>query len=158
MTEEPEDEKRHAAQLIHTLTRRLRLREYQKARLGDTADPSVDTEIEDLELNIAMLKPIVEPQVETEVQSVVKRYIADDYLFIYTQVVKFGKRVTNVEVRQDEDAKDRTARQHAVDERFTKQDQILRLLLKRSNVRLGIECLIVALAVAAIVLALWRPF
>lgn len=92
-----DDERQHAERLLYEYRRRLRYREHQKARLGDTADPFIDADIAELRQNIAMLEPVVEPAPAEEVIEVVKRHIADDYLFLYRQLVKFGERLTKVE-------------------------------------------------------------
>ena len=92
-----DDERHHAERLLYEYRRRLRYREHQKARLGETADPFIDADIAELRQNIAMLEPVVEPAPADEVVEVVKRHFADDYLFLYRQVVKFGVRLTHEE-------------------------------------------------------------
>jgi hypothetical protein len=94
-----DEDKAHAAELLHEYRKRLRVRERQKARQGDTADPSVDIEIADLRLNIATLEALVEPEPAIEVQEIVRSHIADDYMFLFTQFVRFGSRLTRVEER-----------------------------------------------------------
>jgi hypothetical protein len=92
-----DEERQHAERLLYEYRRRLRYREHQKARLGDTADPFIDADIAELRQNIAMLEPVVEPAPADEVVQVVRRHFADDYLFLYRQLVKFGERLTRVE-------------------------------------------------------------
>lgn len=94
-----DEDRQHAAELLHEYRKRLRVRERQKARLGEGADPSVDIDIADLRLNIATLEALVEPEPAPEVQEVVRSHIADDYLFLFTQFVRFGSRLTQVEQR-----------------------------------------------------------
>lgn len=95
----PED-RAHAQRLKYDYERRLRVLESRKARQGDNVDPAVITEIEDLRLNVAMLEPLLEPEPAPEVAAVVRRHLADDYLFVFRQVVKVSERLTKVEQAQ----------------------------------------------------------
>lgn len=99
-----DEEQQHVERLLYDYRRRLRFRQQQKVRLGDTADPSIDAEIEDAKLQIELLKPLTEPKPAPAVVEAIKRRIEDDYLFVYTTVTKFGARLTKVEHRQDEAA------------------------------------------------------
>jgi hypothetical protein len=94
-----EEDKAHAAELLYEYRKRLRVRERQKARQGDAADPSVEIEIAELRLNIATLEALVEPEPAIEVQEAVRAHVADDYMFLFTQFVRFGSRLTHVEQR-----------------------------------------------------------
>jgi hypothetical protein len=57
-----EEDKAHAAELLHEYRKRLRLQEIRKARQGDSADPSLDIDIAELRLNIVTLEALVEPE------------------------------------------------------------------------------------------------
>jgi len=134
------EERQHAERILYDLRRRLRYREQQKVRLGDSADPSVDADIEQLKAEIDYLKPVTEPEPREEVKDIVRRHIADDYLFIYTQVAKLvtrttkiEERVAHVEEKQDSAAKWRDATTEAMvserSERIRGQRRNLALLI-----------------------------
>lgn len=151
MPADEEDSRQHAESLLYEYKRRLKIRERQKARLGDAADPSVDLEIAQLRTNIAMLEPVVEPEPAEEVKEAVRRHIADDYLFVFRQVVKVGERLIRreeydattadeiqqikTEVQQikavvESEQAGRPKRQEEVDQRFDKQDEVLKVIRK----------------------------
>lgn len=93
------DDRQHAEHLLYEYRRRLRGLEVRKARHGDLVDPAVDSEIDDLRLNIATLEALGTPEPAPEVQEAVRAHVADDYMFLFTQFVKFGSRLTHVEQR-----------------------------------------------------------
>ena len=92
----PDDERRHVDVLLFEYRRRLRFRQQQRVRLGDTADPAIEADIEDTRRQIAALEPLTEPSLAPEVREVIKRR-ADDDLFIYTVVTGWGERLTKLE-------------------------------------------------------------
>lgn len=141
-----DEEKQHAERLLYIYRQRLRYREHQKAKLGDTADPSVDADIAEIRQNIAMLEPVVEPAPAEEVVAVVKRHFADDYLFLYRQLVKFGERVTRVEERQ-EDAAANSAQWRAAHGEAHEAGEQARI--RGQHVRLAIELIIIIVFILA---------
>jgi hypothetical protein len=94
-----DEDRQHAAELLHEYRKRLRIQERRKAKQGDSADPSLDIDIAELRLNIATLEALIEPEPALEVQEVVRAHVADDYMFLFSQFVKFGSRLTHVEQR-----------------------------------------------------------
>jgi uncharacterized membrane protein len=126
------EQQRHVERLIYDYRRRLRFRQQQKVRLGDTADPSVDAEIEDAQYQIALLKPLTEPRPAPAVAEAIKRRVEDDYLFMYSQFTKFGARLTKVEGRQDEAAEWRVGETKA------------RTAGQRRNLYMGLAALVVS--------------
>jgi hypothetical protein len=94
------EDRQHAQHLLYEYRRRLRGLELRTARQGMIlTDPSVELEIEELRLNIATLEALTEPEPTLEVQEVVRAHVEMDYMFLFTQFVKFGSRLTGVEQR-----------------------------------------------------------
>jgi hypothetical protein len=93
------EDRQHAQHLLYEYRRRLRLLEIRKARQAASVDPSVELDIDELRLNIATLEALTEPEPTPEVQEVVRAHVEMDYMFLFTQFVKFGSRLTSVEQR-----------------------------------------------------------
>jgi hypothetical protein len=150
------EDRQHAQRLIHEYRRRLRALEIRKARQGDSADPAIDLEIDELRLNIATLEALIEPEPAPEVQEAVKRHVEGDYTFMFAQFVKFGQRLSRVEERVDKVAQ----AQHAasawrlrIGEKIDANDAA-RVKGQRRNLLLSIGTL-AALAVLALAFLVW---
>lgn len=81
-----EDEVAHAQALLTDNQRRLRIRERQIERAGDSVDPSVLLDAEDIRKKIVALTAILEPELPDEISGLVKRRLEDDY-FIFQQTL-----------------------------------------------------------------------
>lgn len=92
-----DEDRQHAAHLLREYRSQLRLLELRKAKQGDRSHPSLDTEMEELRINIAALEPLTEREPAPEVKEAIRRYIVDDYMFMFTQFANFRTRLTNVE-------------------------------------------------------------
>lgn len=90
------EERAHARELLTTYQRRLRVREKQLSRAGDSVEPSIVLEIEELRVNITALEPLVQPEPSQEVKEVIRQHV-DDAVFLFVQLAKFGERLTHVE-------------------------------------------------------------
>lgn len=159
-----EEGRRHAEHLLYEYRRRLRVRERQKVRLGDAADPAVDMEIAELRTNIALLEPVVEPEPSEEVREAVRRHIADDYLFVFRQVVKVTQRmalreqhdavladeIQQIKVAAETDRAERPRRQEELDGRFDRQDRLLRGIIAVLSVVAFVVLILVLRAALAI--------
>src|SRR6266508_2197217 len=120
-----DEDRQEAERKLYEYGRRLRIREGQKIRLGDAADPSVDLELEDLRRNTAALRAILKPELAPEVTGLVKRRLDDDY-FIFQQLIEHGERLTLVEQQTAKNAQAHHAAQLdrlEVKETLAKQDQ-----------------------------------
>jgi hypothetical protein len=149
----PED-RQHAEKMLYEYQRRLRIRERQKARQGDNVDPAIENEVEDLRLNIAMLEPVLEPEPAPEVTEIIRRHLADDYLFVFRQVVKVGERLTKVDDRLTKVEQSQTAAQTwrlDVSDRLA-ETEASRIHGQRRNFRISIGNLVLLIL---LVLALW---
>lgn len=96
-----DEDREHAEGLRHDYARRLRVRERQLARLGDTADPSIEVEIAQLRLNIEALDVLLDVTPDEAVQEVAGRMLEDNTRFLFTQAVKTNQRLAKVEERVD---------------------------------------------------------
>lgn len=139
MAGDAEQQQQHVERLLYEYRRRLRFRQQQKVRLGDSADPSVDAEIEDAQKQIALLEPLTEAAAAPAVAEAIKRRIEDDYLFVYYQVTKFGARLTKVERRQDEAAD------------WREQEQAARQWGQRRNLYVSVAWTVLLLLLLALV-------
>lgn len=90
------EERAHARELLTTYQRRLRVREKQLSRAGDSVDPAIVLDIEELRVNITALEPLVQPEPSQEVKEVIRQHV-DDAVFLFVQLAKFGERLTHVE-------------------------------------------------------------
>ena len=66
--------------------RRLRIRERQIERGGDTTAPDIILDAQDIRRKIVALKAVLEPELPDEISGLVRRRADDDY-FIYQQVL-----------------------------------------------------------------------
>jgi hypothetical protein len=90
------EERAHARELLTAYQRRLRVREKQLSRAGDSVDPAIVLDIEELRVNITALEPLVQPEPSQEVKEVIRQHV-DDAVFVFVQLAKFGERLTHVE-------------------------------------------------------------
>lgn len=92
--------RKEAEELLAIYRRRLRVRDKQAARLGDSADPIIQLDREELLLNIAMLEPLAEPEPATEAKDLVQRVLTDDLTLLYVQGARTNTRLAQVEQAQ----------------------------------------------------------
>lgn len=102
------EERAHAHELLTTYQRRLRIREKQLTRAGDTVDPAIVLDIEELRVNITALEPLVQVEPSQEVKEVILQR-ADNVVFLFVQLAKFGERLTNVEQQAQNASEQATA-------------------------------------------------
>lgn len=107
----PDESRLHNERLLYNYTRRLRLLEDRKSKQGDSADPAVEIEIEELRLNVATLEELLAPAVSPEVQAAVRRS-EGDWAMLFAQFVKYGQRLTRVEEKADRVAEQQTRDAH----------------------------------------------
>lgn len=92
------DDRRHAERLIREYTRRKRVLELRKAKQGDSADPAVDVEIEELEAGIAALSPLTKPEPPAEAKQLVERQAGGlDMSMLFVQGTQQNARLTKIE-------------------------------------------------------------
>jgi len=93
-----DDRRLHNERLIYNYSRRLKLLEERRSKQGDSTDPAVEIEIDELRLNIATLEELLAPDVSPEVQAAIRRN-EGDWAMLFAQFVRFGQRLTKVEER-----------------------------------------------------------
>lgn len=92
------EDKRHAERLIREYTRRKRVLELRKAKQGDSADPAVEVEIEELEAGIAALHPLTKPEPPAEAKQLVERQAGGlDMTMLFVQGTQQNTRLTKIE-------------------------------------------------------------
>lgn len=94
--DEREYERNHISEVLAVSRQRLRYRELQRTRLGDTADPSILADIEKLQREIASLEPADLPDLPPETRAIIKRRLDDDMLVFHNGVLT-NQRVTRIE-------------------------------------------------------------
>ena len=72
--------------------RRLRVRDRQIARGGDTVDPALILDAQDIRKKIVALKAVLEPELPDEISGLVRRRADDDY-FLFQQVLGANQNV-----------------------------------------------------------------
>ncbi len=94
----PED-RRHAERLIREYTRRKRVLELRKAKQGDSADPAVDVEIEELEAGIAAVLPLTKPDPPQEAKELVEKQASGglDIAMLFVQGTQVNTRLTQMQ-------------------------------------------------------------
>jgi hypothetical protein len=92
--------RKEAEEMLAIYQRRLRVRNRQIARLGDSADPSIEIERDELLLNIALLEPLTIPEPSAEAKDLVRRHLADDTTLLYIQGAQLNTRMVKVEQQQ----------------------------------------------------------
>lgn len=91
-----EDERQQAEQLLYEVNRRLKIRNYQITKHGDSADPAWIIDAEDLRRKRAALEAVLTPELPDEISGLVKRRLEDDY-FVFQQQIETNQRVAVVE-------------------------------------------------------------
>lgn len=90
-----DEEREHRAKLRKEYTRRKRLLEIRKARLGDAADPALDIDLEEINASLRLLDMADAPKAKPEVRDAIG---SDSILdLVVAQVGKFGERLTGME-------------------------------------------------------------
>lgn len=101
---------------IRELENRLNRLEIKKARYGYTADPSLDSEIEDLQFTLETMRRQLEgPQLLPEARASLDRYAADNMAFVLASLRALMERQTKTE----EELKRQGQQQHTIREKQT---------------------------------------
>jgi hypothetical protein len=89
----------HAERLLYEHRRRLKALELRKVRAGDSADPSIDTQIEDSRRDVSVLEALLEASVSDDVRDTIRRNTEGDFDFtmLFLQGVKQNERITKIE-------------------------------------------------------------
>lgn len=95
-----EEDRVEAEKLIKIYRQRLRYRNEQIARMGDSADPSIPIDRDHLEHEISMLEAVLRPDTSPAVAELIKRRV-EDVVFLFQQSVEQNTRLTRVEERVD---------------------------------------------------------
>ena len=95
-----DEDRIQAEKLLKAYRQRLRYREEQIARMGDTADPSIPIDRDYLEREIGMLEAVLTPDTSPAVAGLIKRRLEDD-VYLFQQSVEQNARITKVESRID---------------------------------------------------------
>lgn len=93
----PSEEAQHRAALKRTYTKRLHLLELRAARQGDTVDPQVVTEIDDIKANLASLDLADAPAAAPEVRAAVRNRFDSELEFLIAQFTSITRRQTTTE-------------------------------------------------------------
>jgi hypothetical protein len=91
-----EDDRQQAERLLYEVERRLKVRDYQITKHGDSADPAWIIDAEDLRRKRAALHAVLTPELPDEISGLVKRRLEDDY-FIFQQQLETNRRVATLE-------------------------------------------------------------
>jgi hypothetical protein len=93
------DDRAHAERLLYEHRRRLKALELRKVRAGDSADPSLDTQIEDTRRDVSVLEALLETSVSDDVRDTIRRNTEGDFDFtmLFLQGVKQNERITKIE-------------------------------------------------------------
>lgn len=164
-----EEEQAHRDRLKRVYTKRLRLLELRAARQGDTVDPAILTEIEEIKTNIAGLETIEQPKVAPEVSATIRKHFESDLDFLISQFRRLNERITAFEdqvktmVEQSYHAQE--WRLHIADDvRQLQTDSSLERGLRKRGQRFNRALMIVilltvlaALAIVAWHVLTWRP-
>lgn len=93
-----QEDREHNRQLLKLSRARLRIREEQALKLGDTADPSVQLDIEQLRIDIAALEQITSaPEPSAAVAEAIDRHLDGNIQFLFVQMLKIAQRMTHSE-------------------------------------------------------------
>lgn len=150
------DDRAHAERLLFEHRRRLRALELRKVRMGDSADPSIDTQIEDTQRDVAVLEALLDASVSDDVRDTIRRNTEGDFDFtmLFLQGVKQNERITEVEKKVASIVQSQAAAQLwrlDVSEHMRESD-MHRIAGQRRNFRIAIGNLLLILALAA---AMW---
>lgn len=93
------EDRAHAERLLYEHRRRLKALELRKVRAGDSADPSLDTQIEDERRDVSVLEALLESPVSDDVRDTIRRNTEGDFDFtmLFLQGVKQNERITKIE-------------------------------------------------------------
>lgn len=91
------EDRAHAQKMLKTYRARLRLQELKKAKLGDSADPMIDMEIQDLRGAIAEIEDHKLPAVVTEARQIARNQYENDLEFIMADGAVRNRRLTQSE-------------------------------------------------------------
>jgi hypothetical protein len=93
------EDRAHAERLLYEHRRRLKALELRKVRAGDSADPSIDTQIEDSRRDVSVLEALLEASVSDDVRDTIRRNTEGDFDFtmLFLQGVKQNERITKIE-------------------------------------------------------------
>lgn len=135
------EDRAHAERLLFEHRRRLRALELRKVRAGDSADPAIDTQIEDTRRDVSVLEALLETSVSDDVRDTIRRNTEGDFDFtmLFLQGVKQNERITKIEEKVEQverqnsvEAQERPQRQRQLDDSISKintrldgQDKIL---------------------------------
>jgi hypothetical protein len=93
------DDRAHAERLLYEHRRRLKALELRKVRSGDSADPAIDTQIEDERRDVSVLEALLETPVSDDVRDTIRRNTEGDFDFtmLFLQGVRQNERITKIE-------------------------------------------------------------
>lgn len=160
------EDRAHAERLLYEHRRRLNALELRKVRQGDSADPSIDTQIEDGRRNVAVLEALLESPVSDDVRDTIRRNTEGDFDFtmLFLQGVRQNERITNIEQKVEKiEAKVETVVQAQgagqlwrldIAERLAQSDEARKHGQSR-NFRLAIGNLVLLLLMLLTVLVWW---
>ena len=149
------EDKAHAERLLYEHRRRLRALEIRRARAGDSADPAIDTQIEDARRDVAVLEALLETSVSDDVRDTIRRNTEGDFDFtmLFLQGVKQNERITKIEEKVETVVQSQSAAQLwriDVTDRLENGDQA-RVYGQQRNFRIAIGNLALLLILAAAV-------
>lgn len=107
------EDRAHAERLLYEHRRRLKSLELRKVRAGDSADPSLDTQIEDERRDVSVLEALLESPVSDDVRDTIRRNTEGDFDFtmLFLQGVKQNERITKIEEKVETFVQGQTAAQ-----------------------------------------------
>jgi hypothetical protein len=91
------EDRQHAERLIREHKKRLRLLEVRLARQGDSADPSVEREIDDIKAALSDLEGHAPSAIVTEARQVVRNQYDNDIDFLIADGAARNRRQTKTE-------------------------------------------------------------
>lgn len=150
----------HAQRLLKKYKGRLRVRELQKATQGDSADPAIDIEIEELKASIADLEQHQPSELIVETRQAIRKQYDNDIDFLIADGAARNRRQTRMEeqglaIAQEVHAvKDKMLAMSA-DVQDLKDDKRMGERGRRRNLVLLIAGLVISLFTAGGVVALW---
>lgn len=95
------EDRQHAERLIREHKKRLRLLELRRARQGDSADPSVDQEIEDIKNALLELEGHTPSELVTQARQVARNQYENDIEFLIADGAARNRRQTRTEEKVD---------------------------------------------------------
>lgn len=95
------EDRAHAQKMLKTLKARLRFQELKKAKLGDSADPVLDMDIQEVREAIAEIEGHKLPAVVIEARQATRNQYDNDLEFIMADGAVRNRRLTQSEERQE---------------------------------------------------------